>query len=101
MRSIVITGIDHYYGATFFYVGQRLKIRKDPDNRIDTEAIEVLGADGNRCGYVANSVSTVGRGAWSAGRIYDTFDQEQEVIVCFIIRNIVIADLIDDAHARS
>ena len=30
MRSIVITGIDHYYGATFFYVGQRLKIRKDP-----------------------------------------------------------------------
>ena len=45
--------------------------------------------------------STVGRGAWSAGRIYDTFDQEQEVIVCFIIRNIVIADLIDDAHARS
>ena len=82
MRSIVITGIDHYYGATFFYVGQRLKIRKDPDNRFDSEAIEVLGA-------------------WSAGRIYDTFDQEQEVIVCFIIRNIVIADLIDDAHARS
>ena len=101
MRSIVITGIDHYYGATFFYVGQRLKIRKDPDNRFDSEAIEVLGADGNRCGYVANSVSTVGRGAWSAGRIYDTFDQEQEVIVRFIIRNIVIVDLIDDAHARS
>ena len=33
--------------------------------------------------------------------LYDTFDQEQEVIVRFIIRNIVIADLIDDAHARS
>ena len=101
MRSIVITGIDHYYGAAFFYVGQRLKIRKEPDNRFDGEAIEVLGSDGNRCGYVAKSVSTVGRGACSAGRIYDTIGQEHEVIVRFIIKNIVIADLADDEHIHS
>ena len=96
-----LTGTKHYYGADFLKKGMRLTLEKEPDNKYDREAIMVKLDCLGTIGYVANSVSTVGRGAWSAGRIYDTFDQEQEVIVRFIIRNIVIADLIDDAHARS
>lgn len=40
--------------------------------------------------YVANSVSTVVRGTWSAGRIYDKFSDKARAQVVFTFRNMAI-----------
>jgi transcriptional regulator with XRE-family HTH domain len=45
--------------------------------------------------YVANSVSSVARGTYSAGRIYDKFDSEARAKVVFIHHNAAIAQVVD------
>lgn len=45
--------------------------------------------------FVANSVATVARGTYSAGRIYDKFDGAARAQVLFIAKNIAIARVVD------
>ena len=68
----------------FIRVGQELTLRKQKDNAYDDEAIVALSSN-HKCAYVANSVSTVARGTYSAGRIYDPFEDETKCVVRFVL----------------
>ncbi|NLL81647.1 MAG: DNA-binding protein, partial [Tissierellia bacterium] len=48
-----------------------------------------------KVGYVANSTHTVARGTKSAGRIYDQFEETIYCEVAFIVKDTVIAKIID------
>ena len=55
-----IAGTSHYLG-----------LEKEPDNKVDKEAIKVMMKGLGQIGYVANSPYTVVGESWSAGRLYD------------------------------
>lgn len=51
--------------------GDMVTLTKDPSNPVDDEAIMVTKAGIEKHGFIANSVDTVVRGTYSAGRLYD------------------------------
>lgn len=63
---------------------QEVCLVKEPDNAFDTEAIMVKTTNGQHVGYVANSVKTVSRGTYSAGRLYDKLDECTKAVIKFI-----------------
>ncbi len=89
---ITITGIDRYGGHEMFRTGMQVRLRKEHDNCYDDEAIAVFGKQGCRCGYVANSVHTCARGTFSAGRLYDKFEEELNARILFVMPDAVIAE---------
>lgn len=68
-------------------------LKKDPDNCYDDEAIVACDKHGCKCGYVANSVSTVARGTYSAGRVYDRIPDEEKCIIRFITEECLIGEI--------
>ena len=93
---ICIVGCFRYFGMGIFEVGQILKLKKDPENKYDSEAISVYMRNFGKIGYVANSIKTVPRGCKSAGRIYDTFKKVTYVKIKFIISDSVIAKILTE-----
>lgn len=81
---------------SFISVGQELKLEKQKGNAYDDEAIVASTSD-YKCAYVANSVHSVIRGTFSAGRIYDLIEDEARCIVRFVLmeEGIAIAELCD------
>ena len=71
---VTITGIHHYYGDKPFEIGRVVRLVKEPDNKHDNDAIRVELPFIETVGCVANSTSTVYRGTYSAGRIYDKIE---------------------------
>lgn len=94
MSFITITGCDHYLGTKVLRLHQKVVLKKDLDNVYDGEAVAVYLDSGMKIGYVANSIYTVAKGTYSAGRIYDTFDQTCEGEVMFILGDCAIAQVI-------
>lgn len=90
---ITVDHIEEFKPFFNFRIGELLKIGKDTDNTYDDEAIAVYQELGVKCGYVANSVDTVARGTYSAGRIYDKFDTEAYCIVRFATDELLICEL--------
>ena len=90
---IAITGMSHYFGTSFLKPGQIVHLLKDPDNPYDQEAIKAEIPPIGKIGYVANSTYTVPKGCRSAGRIYDSFDQQVSGIVRFVIKDTIIVEL--------
>ena len=88
---VTITGIHHYYGDKPFEVGRVVRLVKEPDNKHDDDAIRVELPFIETVGYVANSTSTVYRGTYSAGRIYDKIEDAAFAEVAFITHSSVIA----------
>ena len=82
---VTINHLDKFQGAEFFRVGDELTLRKDEDNEYDDEAIAVYDKHDTKSGYVANSVSTVIRGTYSAGRIYDLIKDGIRCRIRFIL----------------
>ena len=82
---VTINHLDKFQGAEFFRVGDELTLRKDEDNEFDDEAIAVYDKHDTKSGYVANSVSTVIRGTYSAGRIYDLIKDRIRCSIKFIL----------------
>lgn len=80
---ITINHIEDYCAELCVLPNMTLVLRKDFENPYDDEAIAVY-KNGSKVGYVANSVSTVCRGTYSAGRIYDRFDKETECVIRFV-----------------
>lgn len=75
--------------------GKELTLRKDHANQYDDEAIAVL--DGNaKIGYTANSCTTVARGTYSAGRLYDKIQEEASCRVMFVMEDCAIAEVIPE-----
>ena len=81
---VTVSHLDDFEGSCFLRTGETLRLVKDKDNPYDDEAIVARSENGCRCGYVANSVTTVARGTYSAGRVYDLFEGETECLVRFI-----------------
>ena len=88
---ITITGLHHYYGVKPFEIGRVVRLVKEPENGHDDDAIRVELPFIETVGYVANSTSTVYRGTYSAGRIYDKIEDAAFAEVAFITHSSVIA----------
>lgn len=92
---ITITHINAFGGPAIFKVGDEITLKKEHENLYDDEAILAYGKRNTKCGYVANSVTTVARGTYSAGRLYDKFDETIRCQVLFILDDEVIARIIN------
>ena len=66
-----LTGTQHYEGQDFLEKGMKVRLEKEPDNKVDQEAIMVKMKGLGKIGYVANSPWTVIGESFSAGRLYD------------------------------
>ena len=89
---VTVNHMEDFFGSGFFKVNDELTMKKDRNNEYDDEAIAVYRRD-MRCGYVANSVHTVARGTYSAGRIYDKIGDEVTCIVRFVTDDMAIVQL--------
>lgn len=94
MNYITIVATNKFFGTEIFKVGQILTGIKEPENSFDSEAIKVVTESEIPCGYIANSIHTVAKGCRSAGRIYDTFENRMKMKVLFIVKNVVIAEIL-------
>ena len=92
---ITINHLDEFMGPCNLRIGDELILKKDKDNYYDDEAIVVCRKDGSKCGYVANSVHSVARGTYSAGRVYDHIKDETKCCVRFIFfeEGVLIAEI--------
>ena len=72
---ITINHLDDFMPVMNLKVGDILVLKKEPENIYDDEAIAVYTKDNYKCGYVANSVYTVARGTYSAGRVYNIIEE--------------------------
>ena len=91
---ITITGMEYYFGAKVFKVGDVINCEKEFDNDYDEEAIKVMMKTFGKVGYVGNSSRTVAKGTKSAGRIYDKVGDKFSVRVCFVTGGSVIAEVL-------
>ena len=91
---ITITGTFKFHGTDVLTPGQLIKLKKEPTNPKDSEAIKILLPGEIQAGYVANSVHTVVRGTHSAGRIYDKFEDEAFARILFVSNDLAIAEFL-------
>lgn len=94
-----ITGTHHWHGTEFIEPDMKVKLVKETDNQVDTEAIKVEMPGVGQIGYVANSPYTVLGESMSAGRIYDKIDDEAEGRVMYVLQNGVLCKL--DSEAKT
>lgn len=94
---ITINHFDDFMPVMNLKVGDILTLKKKPGNIYDDEAIAVYTRENFKCGYVANSVSTVARGTYSAGRAYNYIEDICNCTVKFIFPDFftLIAELKD------
>jgi hypothetical protein len=88
-----LTGTNHYYGTDFLKKGMKIRLKKEPDNEHDKEAIcaELKGL--GKIGYVANSTYTVIGDSYSAGRLYDKIGDTAEGTVMYVLHGGVLCYL--------
>ena len=97
---ITINHLDDFESQMFLKPGDVLALKKDKKNTYDDEAIAAYTKDNYKCGYVANSVHSVARGTYSAGRVYDQIEDEAKCCVRFILpeEGCLIAEIINDGN---
>ena len=93
---ITINHLDDFECTSFLRPGDKLILKKDRNNIYDDEAIIVYKENKIKIGYVANSVHSVARGTYSAGRLYDRIGDETECVVRFVLteEGCVIAEIV-------
>ena len=79
-----ITGMSHYFGDRFFEKDMKVKLVKEADNKVDSEAVKVVLEGLGTVGYVANSPYTVLGESYSAGRLYDEIGDTAEGTVLYV-----------------
>ena len=84
-----ITGCNHY-------LGMKVKLKKEPDNEFDSEAIMVQIKGIGKCGYVANSPFTVKGESSSAGRLYDRIGKTAKGKIIAVIDGGAICKIVED-----
>ncbi len=87
---ITITGLNFRFGSDFIEKGMKVKLKKEPDNTHDKEAIKVDYKGLGTIGYVANSTKTVQGECLSAGRLYDKIGKKAKAKVIIVLDNSVI-----------
>ena len=89
----IITGMNYYFGSSFLEPGMKVKLRKEPDNAYDKEAICVELKGLGTIGHVANSTRTVLGESRSAGRIYDSFKKKAKGRVLYVTDRGAVCEL--------
>ncbi len=88
-----IAGTNHHHGQEFIEPNMKVKLVKDPDNEVDSEAIKVEMPGIGLIGYVANSPYTVIGESYSAGRLYDKIDEEAVGTVMYVLPKGVLCSM--------
>ena len=88
-----LTGTKYYHGNEFLKPGMKLKLKKEPDNKFDKEAIVVKMEGLGEIGHVANSAHTVIGESMSAGRIYDKIGDTAKAKVVLVTEHGTICSL--------
>lgn len=92
---LTITGMDYYEDLTSFELGEIIRLKKEPTNYHDPEAIKAEIPFTGKIGYVANSIKTVVKGTMSAGRIYDKIEETSYAKIVFITNKELICEFLD------
>lgn len=90
---ITINHLEEYHSAHVLKPGDTVVLSKDPHNQYDDEAIAVFRNEKAKIGYVANSTSTVYKGTYSAGRLYDKFGDVTKGTIRFVMYDSAIAEV--------
>ena len=80
-----LTGCNHYFGTDLLEKGMAVKLKKEPDNEHDHEAIMIKLKGLGKIGYVANSPYTVAGETMSAGRLYDKIGKKAKAKIVYVI----------------
>ncbi len=88
-----VNAVNLFNGIKPFKRNSIVKLVKEPENNYDEEAIRVELRYAGPSGYVANSVTTVAKGTYSAGRLYDKILDVDYGRIIFILRESAIAKL--------
>ncbi len=80
-----IAGTNHHHGQEFIELDMPVKLIKELDNEVDSEAIKVEVRGIGQIGYVANSPYTVLGEIMSAGRLYDKIGDEATGKVLYVL----------------
>ena len=101
MKNIyfTITGTRHYFGQEYFEPKMEVKLVKEPDNKMDPEAIKVEVDGLGLIGYVANSPYTVLGESMSAGRLYDRIEDTAVGRVKYVLPQGVLCELVTEETA--
>ena len=95
-QYFTLTGCNHYFGNDFMKKGMKVKLKKEPKNEYDAEAIMVKMKGIGKVGYVANSAYTVQGDTMSAGRLYDKIGKKAKAKIVYVIPGGAICKLIED-----
>ncbi|SFQ51614.1 HIRAN domain-containing protein [Lachnospiraceae bacterium XBB1006] len=99
-----ITGTNHYHGKCFLEPKMKVRLKKEPDNPVDAEAIKVEMPGVGIIGYVANSPYTAIGESYSAGRLYDKIGDTATGTVLYVMAEGVLCTLDwngDGKHGKS
>ena len=88
-----VVGTTYYYGKEFIKTGMNVRIVKEPDNKVDAEAIKVEMDGLGTIGYVANSPYTVLGESISAGRLYDKIEDTAVGKVLYVLPKGILCTL--------
>ncbi len=80
-----IAGTKHHYGQEFMEKDMKVRLKKEPNNEYDAEAIKVMMEGLGHVGYVANSPYTVLGESYSAGRLYDKIGDTAEGAILYVL----------------
>ncbi len=97
MKKMYFTmvGCNYCFGNEFMKKGMKLKVKKEPDNKYDKEAMEVRVKGLGKVGYVANSSHTVRGDSMSAGRLYDRLGKKAKAKIVAVIPGGAICEITD------
>jgi hypothetical protein len=98
-KYFTLCGCNHYFGNDFMKKGMTVKLKKEPKNEYDAEAIMVKMKGIGKVGYVANSAYTVQGDTMSAGRLYDKIGKKAKAKIVYVIPGGAICKLIEDEVA--
>lgn len=94
-KYFTLCGCNHYFGNDFMKKGMKVKLKKEPKNEYDAEAIMVKMKGIGKVGYVANSAYTVQGDTMSAGRLYDKIGKKAKAKIVYVIPGGAICKLIE------
>lgn len=89
-----IAGTGHWHGSDFLKEGMTVKLTKEKDNEVDSEAIKVEMPGIGQIGYVAAGYRTRIGESYSAGRLYDKFDETASGKVVYVLDDGVLCEFI-------
>ena len=95
-----LTGCSYYFGNFFLERGMKVKLKKEPENSYDREAIMVKIKGLGQIGYVANSTNTVFGDTMSAGRLYDKIGDKAKAKVVYLMPDGAVCKIIDTGLER-